>query len=387
MAQLTSSSRLRYVAFAAIATAIYTAAQATHLSLRYPGIPWLELYLFELPVWYGLILLSPVLFWLARRFPIIGPNAPRNILLHIPFGIGVASVELLIIRLLRAALVAPFLRAIGLIDNDVRTLYAYKSYGIPITQQIQTDLKYYLVLFLFCYFAIVVFYHTVLNQRELEKAKLHTQELETRLARAQLDSLKRQLQPHFLFNTLNTVSALMTRDVFLARRTLARLGELLREALANTGDYEVSLESEIQFLEAYIEIQMARFDSRLHVAIDAGHEVRDMLIPPMVLQPLVENSIRHGMKDGDEILAVEVIATIQRDKLCITIRDNGRGLNSDSPGEGLGIRNTRERLDHLYPDSSLETRAPIAGGFEVTITMPARKAVTNDNRETRLSVA
>lgn len=370
-----------------IATAIFTAAQAMHLSLRYPRIPWLELYLFELPVWYGLIALSPILFWLARRFPIIGPNAPRNILLHIPFGIGVAGVELLVIRVLRAAFVAPFLRGIGLLNNDVRALYAYKSYGIPVTQQIQTDLKYYLVLFLFCYFAIVVFYHTVLNQRELEKAKLHSQELETRLARAQLDALKRQLQPHFLFNTLNTVSALMTRDVFLARRTLARLSDLLRQALTDPGDYEVALESEIQFLEAYVEIQMARFDSRLHVTIEAAPQVRDMLIPPMVLQPLVENSIRHGMKDGDETLLVEVMAKIQRSKLCITIRDNGRGLNSDSSGEGLGIRNTRERLDHLYPDSSLETREPMEGGFEVTITMPARKATKNDNRENRLSVA
>jgi LytS/YehU family sensor histidine kinase len=209
----------------------------------------------------------------------------------------------------------------------------------------------------------------------LNAARLHAQELQTLLAKSQLDSLRLQLQPHFLFNTLNTVSSLMTRDVALARRTLARLSDLLRETLRDSATHEVSLASELASLAVYLEIQSARFGSRLVVEKKIQPAALKILVPRMLLQPLVENSIHHGMRDGDSALVIRIEGSGGPDRLVLRVVDNGVGLRNRKLVENVGLRNTRERLEKLYGlDQEMIVESLQGEGFSVTMRFPAHVA-------------
>jgi LytS/YehU family sensor histidine kinase len=180
-----------------------------------------------------------------------------------------------------------------------------------------------------------------------------------------------QLQPHFLFNTLHTISALMHKDVKRADSMIAALSDLLRMSLRSVGVQEVELREEIDFLQRYLEIMTLRFGDRLTVTLDIDAEVLDARVPTLVLQPLVENSLRHGFGDGMRAGHVRVRVAPDGDMLRCEVVDNGRGISQMGPREGVGISNTRARLRHLYGERfSLELMANPGGGARVSLAIP-----------------
>jgi LytS/YehU family sensor histidine kinase len=210
--------------------------------------------------------------------------------------------------------------------------------------------------------------------RDARSKQLRASKLEARLAEAQLDVLRMQLHPHFLFNTLNTVSALMHRDVQAADRILALLGDLLRDSFEKIADQEVSLKQELGFLEKYLEIEKTRFRDRLSVETDVDPETLDAEVPNLMLQPLVENAIRHGIARRREAGHIRLAAWRDGDRLELRVRDNGPGLCSEGEQtgrSGVGLANTQARLRQLYGVAHrFELLAPESGGLEVVLSIP-----------------
>jgi LytS/YehU family sensor histidine kinase len=177
-------------------------------------------------------------------------------------------------------------------------------------------------------------------------------ERERELREAQLTLLKSQLHPHFLFNTLHTISAMMHEDLAGADRMVSRLSDLLRLTLEHIGRHEVTLREELEVLKSYFEIERVRFHESLRLAVEVDPEVLDALVPSMILQPLVENSIRHGFGARKYAGSVTVRASRRDDTLVVRVLDDGVGLSvqrASSVQEGLGLANTRRRLENLYP--------------------------------------
>jgi signal transduction histidine kinase len=202
-------------------------------------------------------------------------------------------------------------------------------------------------------------------------------ELEVRLAQAQLQTLKLQLHPHFLFNALNTVTALLRTDPDGAERTLSALSETLRFSLRHAGAHEVPLARELEFLHHYLGIQQIRFQHRLSVVFNVAADARQALVPSLILQPLVENAIRHGIEPRASGGRVDIGAARVNGRLRLTVRDNGVGLrtNPSHSGHGIGLSNTQERLARMYGDShTFELRAGETGGVAVSIEIPYRQA-------------
>lgn len=199
--------------------------------------------------------------------------------------------------------------------------------------------------------------------------------LESQLAQAQLDVLKAQLQPHFFFNTLNSISVLIRKgDADNAQAMLTRLGELLRYTLAIGKRQTVPLSDEIDFVTSYLEIEKARFGDRLKYQISVADEAMSIQVPPLVIQPIVENSVRHGISERASGGTVSIQTEVSVDRLVVTVTDDGVGIESQTDGrkaEGLGIGHTRARLEQLYGDRArLDITPNKSGGTIVTISMP-----------------
>jgi two-component system LytT family sensor kinase len=212
--------------------------------------------------------------------------------------------------------------------------------------------------------------HGIEYYRRYRLRELAASQLEARLATAQLEVLKMQLQPHFLFNTLHAISALMYRDVEGADRMVTRLSDFLRLALDSSGVQEVTLKREMEYLDKYLEIEQVRFGERLevHRAIDPA--ALDLLVPNLVLQPLVENAVRHGIAPRISGGRIEVRAHAKGGTLTIEVTDDGPG--AESVREGVGMSNTRARLEHLYGAAARLDLANLpGGGFRAHLELPA----------------
>jgi two-component system, LytTR family, sensor kinase len=224
------------------------------------------------------------------------------------------------------------------------------------------------------YAPIVLIAHAVSYYRKLRDRERQTSQLETQLTKAHLRALKSQLQPHFLFNTMHSISALMLTDVPAADRMMTRLSDLLRMSLENDGVQVTRLSRELEFVTGYLEIEKVRFGERLGVTLDIVPETLDAQVPHLLLQPLVENAVRHGVARLSANGKLRIAATHDGRSLLLAIRDNGPGLgDSDAPGAkaGLGLRATRERLQTLYGgDQSLHVRNLPEGGVEVSVRIP-----------------
>jgi two-component system, LytTR family, sensor kinase len=227
--------------------------------------------------------------------------------------------------------------------------------------------------------------HIVSYTRTLRERELRAVQLEEQLTKTRLQVLKSQLRPHFLFNTMHSISSLMLTDVRAADRMLTRLGDLLRMSLESAGTQITTLSREIEFVNCYLEIEKARFAERLTVAFDISPETLDALVPHLLLQPLVDNAVKHGISqlpDGGEI---RIVATTQGDQLKIEISDNGPGIsNRGTPlSSGLGLRITRERLESLYGrDQSLEVLSLPEGGTTAQVCIPFLVRGRNNRQDT-----
>ena len=231
---------------------------------------------------------------------------------------------------------------------------------------------------LLLYTQVLAVGHGIHYYREYRDRGVMASRLEAQLARAQLQVLRMQLHPHFLFNTLNTISALVHKDVRAADRMLALLGDLLRDSFEKLGAQEVALKQELNFLERYLEIEKARFQDRLIVKTEIASETLDALVPNLILQPLVENAIRHGISRRSGTGSIEVRAWREDGMLAVRIRDDGPGLPSEAvmaSRGGVGLANSQARLEQLYGRAhrfDLTNRPE--GGLDVILAIPFRPA-------------
>jgi signal transduction histidine kinase len=228
------------------------------------------------------------------------------------------------------------------------------------------------------YVAIAGLTHVVLHYRRSRARELRLARLEGQLARARLQALNAQIRPHFLFNTLHTIGHLWRSGrTDEADALLDRLGALFQRVQSTSTQAEVPLEEELDMVRQYLEIEQARHRDRLTAEIEATPEARRCLVPPLLLQPLVENSIRHGISAASSAGRVEVRARIEGDRLLIDVRDDGpgtSGANGASAGSGTGLRNTRERLEQLYGGgAALTAGSGDEGGFLVEVYLPAHR--------------
>lgn len=207
--------------------------------------------------------------------------------------------------------------------------------------------------------------------RRIKARELQTSQLEARLAQAQNETLRMQLQPHFLFNALNTVSALIEREPAAADQMLTRIGDLLRQTLDLSGKQEVTLRKELAILQSYLDIQQVRFADRLRVRLECPEPLMEAMVPCFMLQPQVENALKHGLASSGGGLVI-VRARVEGEQLVLEVEDDGRGLDEvPTHGQRVGNANTRARLELLYgPDQSFELLPAPAGGAMARIRLP-----------------
>jgi two-component system, LytTR family, sensor kinase len=284
---------------------------------------------------------------LSQRFRLAGAHPLRNAALHlaasIAFSVGSFSAFIVISPLLGLRPVEP--------DGFLTRL----------TRLIAFDLH----LDMLRYWGVVAIEHVMNYHRQ-------AREREVALAEAKLEVLRRQLQPHFLFNTLNSISVLMFENVTLANRMLLRLSELLRAGLTSDSPHEVSLERELSFLERYLEIERIRFGDRLTIDLNVDQSTLGARVPNLILQPIVENAIKYGVAAIDRPSTVSISARKEGDELVLRVRDDGPGIPRNAK-RGVGLGNTEARLRQLYgEEQKLELSSPINGGVLVSIAIPFR---------------
>jgi two-component system, LytTR family, sensor kinase len=322
--------------------------------------PWTDFLLSELPVWYSWLVVAVPIIWFARRFPLVGEHRIRNALLHVPVAFTAVFAHVMLM-------------------TAVRMPYIPLPQGLTYMDMVGLTFTRYVVFLLTVYIGTVAVYHASVYYDAYQNRALQASRLQTQLAHAQLDVLKMQLHPHFLFNTLNTIASLMFKDVLAAQAMIVRLSDLLRLSLQNSAGHEVPLQDELHFLEQYVDIQMMRFQDRLSVEYDIEPAARKVLVPRLILQPLVENAIRHGIGDRAGHGHVLIRATLGEAALCLEVVDDGPGMRtggdpSDSTSSGIGLRNTRARLKQLYgADHTFRTENLQPRGFAVRIEIGARR--------------
>ncbi len=322
----------------------------------YYSVTWGQAISITLGDWYVWALLSLPIMWFARRFPLHRRNWAKLAVIHTAAS-ALVCVVYVVVRAAVGQLQSPLLGMTTTFSNSLEKLF------------LKNSLFNLLIYWIIVAVSLGFDYYRKFRERELRAA-----ELERSLAEAKLMALQMQLNPHFLFNTLHTISALMHKNVDAADRMIARLSELLRLALENTDANEVPLREELDFLRRYLEIEQTRFGERLAVRVDAAPDTLDLRVPNLLLQPLVENAIRHGIEPHAKPGIIELRARRENGQLRVEVRDNGAGLTPGKPfSEGIGLSNTRARLEHLYGRAhSFEFSQAPEGGLVVVVTMPLR---------------
>jgi LytS/YehU family sensor histidine kinase len=283
-------------------------------------VVWLDILPNSLGDWLSCGLFTPAFYWMVRRFPIRGQRWWARLPIHLAGSI--------VFVLLKVSVWTPLHNLIN--PGEPRT------YEQILISGFYADLL--------AYWAAIGVIHAIEYYSQSAR-------LDSALRAAELENLRAQLQPHFLFNTLQSISTLIHRDPPAADRMLTSLSDLLRLSLRTRAAQEVTLREELSFLEVYLSIMRVRFGDRLAISVAAGPDVLDALVPSLVLQPIVENAIRHGMADRGDRGKVEVRAVREDSALRLEVVDDGPGLAASST-DGVGLANTRERLRRLYGDAA-----------------------------------
>jgi len=305
-------------------------------------------------LYYFWALLTPAIFWFSRRYSIERANWVRYAPLH------------LLVAFVVAILVDTYFDVLR-----VEGLPSDTDYKVAVDPLLKIQ-RLWFVNELVIYFAVLAAgfardYFLRYRERREETIRLREQ-----LAEARLETLRAQLNPHFLFNTLHAISTLVEQDPRGVRRMIARLSTLLRYTLEDGVGQEVPLEQELAFLRDYLDIQQIRFQGRLDVVEDVDSEIEKALVPSLILQPIVENAIKHGVSQMVGGGRIALRAHRDGDRLVLTVRDNGPGIvDGADPGPGFGLRNTRERLHALYGSHyALTFSNSPSGGTEARISIP-----------------
>jgi LytS/YehU family sensor histidine kinase len=322
---------------------------------------------------YGIwaFLLTPIVLLVCAKFPLGRTGAVRFVPAHL---LGMAT-TLGIDVVVKTAL-----------HKDVYPELPHLPVALQLRQyffsQTEADVQIYLVVAVLGY---VVAYYTKVRNQELRASRL-----ETSLVKAELQVLKMQLQPHFLFNTLHSISSLVSSDPRAAQKMICSLGDLLRLSLVREDLPEVTLRRELEFLELYLDIERVRFQDRLTARIRVSDELLDAKVPYLLLQPLAENAIKHGVSRRSGSSSVEIAAFRDSEHLSLVVSNDNSTLGSVpvSDGMGIGLENTRNRLRILYGcDACLLVRELPEARFEVTVRLPFRCLATPISEDGASSVA
>ncbi|HEX2833621.1 MAG TPA: histidine kinase [Thermoanaerobaculia bacterium] len=319
-------------------------AGQTYISMLDHGHSPLRIAGYYCLVWWVWVAITPIVQWLVERVPLV-PMRTRNVLIHLGAAL-VASIVHMAVWSILSILIRPF---------DAMTTMHFGSYlgSLTLTR---------LPLELLIYFGVAAVAHAI-DYRE------RAIELDRSLNAARLHALELQIQPHFLFNTLNAISALVrTKQNDEAVQVIAGLSDLLRYTLDHAGAQRVPLEQEAEMLRRYLEIQQVRFADRLEVRIVVADEVLHAAVPTLILQPLAENAIRHGLSQSASPGIIDVRAFRENDRLRIEMFNTGAIAGNSRAG--IGLTNTRERLQQLYGDSQSFDLRQTATGVLATISIP-----------------
>ena len=323
-----------------------TREHATWQSIIWEGGDWL-LYAF----------LTPAVFWVARRFPLTRKHLARNVLVHLAAAIALCAAwaggGILLWRAIFPEPSTPW--GGGALGWFVTSL----PFGVAV------------------YFAVVGVQHAAFYFLEARERQSQAIQLSAQLSDARLSALRMQMQPHFLYNSLNAITVILRdRDTITATRMLEQLGEMLRRVMRRDGPQEVTLAEEIDFLRQLLAIEEVRFSDRLRPEFDVDRSLLNAAVPEFVLQPLVENALRHGLARRVDATLLRISARRDGKDLVLTVTDDGPGPTSgpddaDERAGGVGLSNTRERLAVLYGDAASLTLTPLpGGGAAATVRLP-----------------
>jgi two-component system LytT family sensor kinase len=325
-------------------------------------VSWVFVGAIELVNWYVWAAYTPLVIGLAKRFPLTGPRFVPHIAIHTIASLMMALLQSVTEYFLSRGLVQSVFRI-----TDPGVLRLLPPFAVSVLSMSFTGtLTYWLVVGLY---QSIHFYQAAMERQTIAA------QLETQLSHAELKNLKSQLHPHFLFNSLHTIGILMQEDVGAASHLLVCLGDLLRMALERR-ENEITLQSELEFVGKYLEIEQTRFHDRLKVHMDVPPDLLEVYVPSLALQPLVENAIKHGISVDSAAGRLEIAAKRHNGRVWLSVRDDGPG---PAPGSrlrfGVGLTNVQSRLKQLYGDeSSLELTGGNGRGCEAIISIPLRSS-------------
>jgi len=346
-----------------VAGLFYIVQDAVPRLYRGGAVPWKYVFVGWMAGMYVCAALTPAVLWFGDRWPIerrftyAGLHLPLSVI----FSILATTIEVPVLLLLG---VFPAAKPPSVIDG----IKLFLSWGIQ-----GGIIRYWAVIVLQAVYRSQK--QTKIRERETFELKVQASELAQQLAAAQLSALKMQLQPHFLFNTLGAIVVLIQqRKTVQAEAMVEKLGDLLRLTLEDVEAQEVPLWRELEFLRLYLSIEQVRFEDRLKVRIVPAAALSDVLVPHMVLQPIVENAVRHGLGQSEEAVTIEVAASSNNGSLTLVVSDDGPGLLPGGPAQsGIGLTNTSNRLARLYGEkATLVIGTSADRGVRVTITLPIR---------------
>lgn len=334
----------------------YTASSVISMISEGEAFNWTRPLTWNLANAYLWMLLTPVVGWLGTQGGTGGWG--RFWAVHAPASIVLAAAQVMLVLSAYWTLCGPPMSQPRItFGGFARMQFAYNFHLSVLT-----------------YGVMLVVLRAIDSQRRLRDERLRNANLETQLVQSQLQTLRVQLQPHFLFNTLNAISALALADPVQARQMIARLSDFLRLTLEERHAQQVPLSREVEFLNCYLGIQQVRFQDRLTTHLDVSTDTMRALVPNMILQPLVENALRHGLLDKTERGTLHIETRRDGDDLLLRVDDDGIGLPADGPKEGIGLGNTRARLDMLFGDAAtVKLQRKAAGGTRVELRFPYRE--------------
>jgi sensor histidine kinase YesM len=334
----------------------YTASSVISMMSEGEAFTWTRPLTWNLTNAYLWMLLTPLVAWLGRQGG--GDGWGRFWAVHGPSSILLAAAQVgLVMGIYWAICGPPATRPNLTFGAFARMQFAYNFHLSWLT-----------------YGVVLVVLRALESQRRLRDERLRNSQLETQLVQSQLQTLRVQLQPHFLFNTLNAISALALADPVQARQMIARLSDFLRLTLEERHAQQVPLSREVEFLNCYLGIQQVRFQDRLTTHLDVSADTLCALVPNMILQPLVENALRHGLLDKTERGTLHIVTRRDGDDLLLRVDDDGIGLPPEGPKDGLGLGNTRTRLDMLFGNAAtVNLQAKAEGGTRVELRFPFRE--------------
>jgi two-component system LytT family sensor kinase len=326
--------------------------------------PWVFM---QFPRWMTWALVTPIVFYAARRVPFRRERLASFILVHLGVAVVLAAV-IEIVWLQIGLIIQSYIEPASMART--RENWA-EVYSIAVISR--------LVGGAFTYAAVLGIATVLQYQRQVREREIRGAQLEAQLALAQVQALKMQVHPHFLFNTLHAITVLIREDPTAATRVVTRLGDLLRLTLSRATTAQVSFRRELEILTLYLEIERTRFHDRLEIEYDVQPATLGALVPDLVLQPLVENAIRHGVSPNPGVGRIQVRSRREGDWLVVEIRDNGAGLPSERITHGIGLTTTHARLERLYGNRQELTLANLPdGGCVARVRIPFE--LTSDDR-------